>query len=216
MAMRMSLRRAFLCSLLACLPCGGLQASPIVIRDSIGPNSSLTDGMPGAGTIHNSGLTWATAGLVVDVPVDGKLSQASFVIFARDKDQLPENDLGDIYGFPMEFHVWSDGVQGGADSFAQNAVGNAVTGHIEVDVNNSTTSFIAVTPFGHTGPINEPNMFTTFLVTIDLSSFNIELQGGRQYVVGIIDNQNEFPTDGGFFPRQRVKGHGIRGFISRY
>jgi hypothetical protein len=109
----------------------------------------------------------------------------------------------------MEFHVWSDGIQGGADSFAQNATGDAVAGHIDVDVNTPQTSFITVTPFGHTGPIDNPNMFATFLVTIDLSSFNIALQGGRQYVVGIIDNQNQFPTDKGFF---RVSASRATGF----
>lgn len=81
----------------------------------------------------------------------------------------------------MDFHVWSDGVQGGPDSFFDNAsTRNSVSGHIAVSVNSTSSSVIAVEAFGITGPPTEPDRFTTFLVTIDLSSFNIELQGGQQ------------------------------------
>ena len=195
----MIVRRAILLSLLLVLPPGVLNADTLVIRDSIGPDSSLTDGMPGVLTIH-SGATWATPGLVLNAPESGELSEARFVIFARDQANQPENNLANIYGYPMELHVWTEGIEGWVDSFDENPRGFAVPGHIDVDINSSTLSFITIVPFGHTGPPNDPTLFTTFLVTADLSTFDIALEGGQEYVVGIIqDNESNFISGGGFF-----------------
>ena len=156
---------------------------------------------------------WFTPGLVVNVPADGELTQARFVIFARGPDpgNNPENNLANIYGYPMTFHVWTDGVEGGADSFDKNPHGDAVPGHIYITVNQQfTTGFITVEPFGTTGPVSVPDMFTTFLVTIDLSSFNIALQGDTEYVMGIFqDNDSNFITGGGFF---RISASRATGF----
>ena len=60
-------------------------------------------------------------------------------------------------------------------------------------------SFITAEEFGTTGPPGDPTKFTTFLITIDLSSFAIQLQGGQQYVVGVTNNFDNFVTGGGFF-----------------
>ncbi|MDZ4657317.1 MAG: hypothetical protein SH868_07020 [Bythopirellula sp.] len=177
---------------------GAASASTLVIRDSIGGGTTLTNGMPGGATVHN-GLEWNTPGLVVTAQENGKLTEARFVIFARGPTpaSLPENNLENIYGYPMEFHIWTDGVDSGADSFDLNPRGNAVPGHIDIDVNTPTESFITVVPFGITGPSNE---FTTFLLTVDLSSFNLTLEGGEQYVMGLIqDTESNFITGGGFF-----------------
>ena len=99
----------------------------------------------------------------------------------------------------MELHLWSDGIEVGVDSFDENPQGFAVPGHIDVDINSSTQSFVTIVPFGQTGPTNNPNMFTTFLVTADLSTFDIALEGGRQYVAGIIEEDANFITGGGFY-----------------
>jgi hypothetical protein len=197
----MTLRRVLFFSILLALLASASSASALVIRDSIGPDSSLTDAMPGLIT-HHDGLDWDTPGLVVNVPENGELTQARFVIFARGAAPgfEPENNLANIYGLPMEFHVWSEGIEGGADSFDENPQGQAVPGHIDIAVNTPTTSNITIAPFGHTGLPEDPHMFTTFLVTIDLSSFNVAVQAGTQYVMGIIqDNQENFITGGGFF-----------------
>ena len=112
--------------------------------------------------------------------------------------------MANVYGYYMEFHLWTDGIQGGSDSFDQNPQGLSAAGHIEEVVNSQSTSFITIETFGHTGPASNPNMFTTFLVTADLSSFDITLQGGKQYVMGIIDdNVDNYLTGGGFF---RISG----------
>jgi hypothetical protein len=42
-------------------------------------------------------------------------------------------------------------------------------------------------------------MFTTFLITMDLTSFDIELQGGQQYVVGVTQNNINFVTGSGAY-----------------
>ena len=176
-ATAMTVRRAIMLSLLHLLPSSVLKADTLVIRDSIGADSSLTDGMPG-GTADHDGADWGTPGSGSNCPEDGELAQARFVIFAYNglgPDFAPENNLANIYGYPMEFHVWTDGIgKVGVDSFDENPQGSAVQGHIEMNVNSSTQSFINVVPFGQTE--DGPDMFTTFLVTIDLSSFNIALQ----------------------------------------
>ena len=52
-------------------------ALEIVLRHSIGPDGTLTDGRPGASTIASGGTTWASPGMVVDLSgiVDGKLNE---------------------------------------------------------------------------------------------------------------------------------------------
>jgi hypothetical protein len=204
----MTRRHALFFSTLLALLASAPSASALVIRDSIGADSSLTDGMPGGSTDHD-GASWNTPGLVVNVPEDGELAQARFVIFARGVALAPENNLANIYGYPMEFHVWTDGVEVGPDSFDENPRGGAVTGHVDIDVNTSTASFITVEPFGITGPVSDPDMFTTFLVTIDLSSFNIALEGGTQYVMGLIqDNEPNFYW-GRILSHQCLAGYGL-------
>ena len=65
-----AMRRLTLLLTLFLLPYGQAFALPIVLRDSIGPDSSLTDGMPGGGTIHD-GNVWSMPGLVFEVPENG-------------------------------------------------------------------------------------------------------------------------------------------------
>jgi len=211
----MSWRSAILLSLFLGLPAEWLEASSLVIRDSIGDGTTLTNGMPG-GVTHHDGADWNTPGLVVTAPVDGELTEARFVIFARAGLVFPfppENNLANMYGYPMKFNVWTDGVEGGPDSFRLNPRGLVQQGeagpaaHIKIPVNSPTTSFITIVPFGITGPSNE---FTTFLLTVDLSSFDLVLEGGQQYVMGLIqDNEDNFITGGGFF---RISASRATGF----
>jgi hypothetical protein len=179
------------------VPCDFLH-SQIVVRDSIGVDTSLTNGLGGSSTFHEGG-TWNTPGMVVDVLNTGLLNQVQIVIFAGNVVGQPENTLANILGYHMRFHVWSDGILGGPDSFNDNAVGQNIPGHTRVDVNTSTASFITAEAFGETGPGKDPDLFTTFLITIDLSSFAIELQGGQQYVVGVTNDLGNHVTGGGSF-----------------
>jgi hypothetical protein len=201
-------RHVLFFSILLALLANASSASALVIRDSIGADTSLTNGMPGGATRHD-GLDWGTPGLVVTAPEDGELTEARFVIFARGPGPAfaPENNLANMYGYPMEFNIWTDGVEGGTDSFDENPQGLGVPGHIDIDVNTSSESFITLVPFGQTGPSNE---FTTFLVTVDLSSFDIALEGGTEYVMGLIQNNAEnFISGGGFF---RISASRATGF----
>jgi hypothetical protein len=202
--------------LLLSLACTSTHAASRVLRDSIfdpnDPNnpSSWTDGLGGGSTLH-PGPFWNTPGFLVDIleGESGILTEAQIVIFARDLDNQPENDLEDIYDFSMNFHLWSDGVQGGPDSFFDNAIGNAVGGHVNVSVNSTTASVIAVEDFGATGPTNNPTMFKTYLVTIDLAGFGIALQSGEQYVAAVIDPNRGLPGRGALF---RIIGSRATGF----
>jgi hypothetical protein len=71
----MTLRQVLLSILSLAFLARAASASTLVIRDSIGPNSSLTYGMPG-GSAHHDGNAWSTPGLVVNVPEDGELTEA--------------------------------------------------------------------------------------------------------------------------------------------
>ena len=172
-----------------------------VLRDSIGPDSNLTDGLGGASAAHDGGV-WNTPGMVVDVPETGDLAEVKIVLFAGTALGQPENTLANILGYNMDFHIWSDGIQSGPDSFFDNAIGQVIPGHTKVEVNRSTGSFISVQAFGMTGPPADPTLFTTFLVTIDLSSFNLQLQGGQQYVLGVTSPFGNFITGAGASFRQ--------------
>jgi hypothetical protein len=64
---------------------GTASASSLVIRDSIWPNSSLTDGLPG-GLANHDGSVWGTPGHVVNAPdIDSELTEARFVILHATK-----------------------------------------------------------------------------------------------------------------------------------
>jgi hypothetical protein len=200
-----SMVRSLLFGLLFCVCSGQVFAGIEVLRDSIGPDGALTDGLPG-GSTHHAGLDFSSPGLVFDTSNAGLLSEASFVIFARDASLNPENDLADIYTYHMEFHVWTEGILGGTDSYDQNPRGDALGGHILVDANTPDTSIINVEAWGQTGPPADPKQFTTFLVTVDLSSVGVELQGGQQYLMSLLHRGNNFGTTtggarsvGGFF-----------------
>jgi hypothetical protein len=164
--------------------------------------------MPGGATVHD-GSVFNTPGLVVNAPEDGELVEARFVIFALNDENGAINDLDTIYAFPMNFHIWTDGIEGGADSFDENPRGLEIPGHISREVNSQFSSFITVVPFGHTGPPDEPTKFTTFLLTIDLSSFNLALQGGTEYVMGIIQDDSNFVAPDAIF---RISASRVTGF----
>ncbi|QEG36007.1 DUF659 domain-containing protein [Bythopirellula goksoeyrii] len=194
------MRFALLWVLLISVISADASGASMVLRDSIGTDPSLSISDVGGATTH-SGTDWATPGMVLNAPTKSYLTQVQILIFARDGEFLPENDLADILGYPMEFHLWSDGIQGGPDSFADNAAAEpSLPGHISVDVNSPAVSFITAEEFGTIGPPTDPNQFTTFLVTIDLSSFDIVLEAGEEYVVGVIqDNADNFVSGGGLF-----------------
>ena len=211
----MNMMRSLLCLLLGFMLSQSVYAEVVVVRDSIGPDSSATDGMGGGSTAHN-GSIWTSPGMVFTMPQSGFLNQAKFVIFAIDQTlSQPENDLADILGYPMNLHLWTDGVTGGADSFEQNPELDLSTpGHIFSEVNTQSQSFITVQAFGETGPVGDPDLFITFLVTVDLSSFDIQLQGGEEYVMGLIHNNAvNFITGGGTY---RVSGSSFTGFEDVY
>jgi hypothetical protein len=165
-----------------------------VLRDSIGVDSTLTDELPGGSTAHFGGADWSSPGLVRETTNKGLLSEARFVIFAKNSTQDPENTLADISTYYMEFHLWTDGVLGGTDSFDQNPRGHSVGGHVIVDANTPLQSLIDVQPWGHTGPADFPFQFNTFLVTVDLSSANVEVQAGQQYVMSLLKKGTNFGT----------------------
>jgi hypothetical protein len=135
--------RLLLFGLLFCACSGQAFAGIEVLRDSIGANGTLTDGLGGASALHDGG-TWNTPGMVVDVAETGDLAEVKIVIFAGTPVGGPENTLANILGYNMDFHIWSDGIQSGPDSFFDNAEGRTlVPAHTKVEVNSSTASFIS-------------------------------------------------------------------------
>ena len=136
----MTLRHVGVWGILFLLPSSVLNASTLVIRDSIGADSSLTDGMPGGVTLHD-GSDWNTPGLVVNVPEDGKLTEARFVIFARGPDQrfLRKTIWPISTAIPWSFTFGRMASKAELIRLMRIRKGNLVPGHIDIDVNTPTT-----------------------------------------------------------------------------
>jgi WD40 repeat protein len=100
----------------------------------------------------------------------------------------------------MEFHLWTEGILGGTDSFDQNPQGTFVGGPIKVDANTPSTSIIDVQTWGHTGPGDFPSLFITFLVTVDLSGkIRFETVGHTERSHGVRVDGVNFSPDGSTF-----------------
>lgn len=188
-----------------------------VLRDSIGPDSSLTDGLGGGIVDGESWYIWGIAGFLVEPSQSGVLTEFQTVVFARSvlEGRPPVNNIEDILGFNLRFHFWSDGAEAGPDSFSENAYwrdAHMQPGHIDVNVNSPLESFISVEEFGTTGPPDDPTSFKTFLLSADLSSFGIRVEADQQYVVGITHGLT-FAGDGLYL---RVIGSRATGFEDMY
>ena len=70
----MRIRCLAACLLLLTLPLTA-HAESIVLRDSIGPDNTLTNGNPGGSTLHGGG-PWNTPGMVFDVPESGVVTES--------------------------------------------------------------------------------------------------------------------------------------------
>ena len=189
-------RVTFFLLVITCTHC--THAATIVQRDTIGPDSSWTDGMPGAAMVINSVsipelVTAGGSKFVADN--NGILQEAKFVVFASDSVG-PVNSTSFFDDFHLTFNLWNDGIQNGIDSFANNPVGTATNGHVrEVVWDPSvgvTTASIA--EFGHTGPPGNEFLHTTFLITVDLLGYDIPIENGREYVFNVVLDINAAPT----------------------
>lgn len=185
---------ASLCLLLLASPAFAVRT--VVLRDTIGLDSSTSDGQPGATALTDRGGAGAIPGVIFTAFDSGTLQEARFVIFALDSLSLPVNDASRILNEAgISFHIWKDGLLGTGDTFEANPFGAPLEGaHSVVTVHNPAdgTNLITVTPFGLTGPPADPSRFTTYLVEVDLSSLHIQIQAGQEYVYNIVKDTSVF------------------------
>lgn len=162
------------------------------MRDSIGPDSSLTDDLPGAATFRAGDYIGIplqlanTPGMVFTPQESGIIHEVKFVAFGSDGE--PMIDVADFVGTELDFHFWTDGLDGGPNSFVSNpAAYYDWPGHQHLRLVDGVTNLVEVEAWGVTGP-KDPNgeyieLFTTFLVTADLTSFGFEVEAGEEYVM---------------------------------
>ena len=185
-----------------------VDATELVLRDNIGEGSSATDGLPG-GESFRVGANFDTPGVVIPAtPVAGTLKQARFVIFARrGSTNGPPVDIDELEFMQFVeyvFHVWTQGVEGDGDTFDENPIGNSVNGHIKLEVNKDGQGPASVTLLGETGGRNES--FGTFLVSIDLTPFNIKVPANQELVMSLV---SENPSAVLRISQSRLKPDGV-------
>lgn len=172
-----------------------IAARIVTLRDTIGPDSSTTDGVPGAESF-NAGEHGHHPGAVFHATDSGVLKDVSFVIFARDTTGSVVNDPKRIQDeVHLTFHLWKDGVLGVGDTFESNPQGDSLSGlHTRYTVNdpNGITGLMSVEAIGRTGQ-RDPNEYTTFRVTIDLTGFSIPVQSSNEYVSSLIYDYDSMP-----------------------
>ena len=175
-----------------------MAARTVVLRDTIGADSSASDGQAGASS-ENEGDFGGHPGSIFVASDSGTLEEAKFVIFVEDNLNQPVNDAARLKSeLPLTFNFWKDGLLGSGDTFEANPFGDEVSGHTHIFVNdlNFELGLVTIEPFGETGPPLDPARYTTFLVTVDLSSFGIQVTHGQEYVFNLIKDidDNESPT----------------------
>ena len=170
----------------------------VVLRDTIGTDSSASDGQAGASS-SNSGEFGGHPGSVFIASHTGTLEEAKFVIFVETSTNQPVHDAVQVKNdLSLTFNFWKDGLLGSGDTFEANPFGDEVNGHTHIFVNDKVDELglVTIESFGQTGPPLNPANWTTFLVTVDLSSFGIQVTQGQEYVFSLIkdlDDQNGGP-----------------------
>lgn len=180
-----------ICALLA----SPAAAGEVVLRDTIGPDSSATDGKPGgvSTTFQTSGNGWNMPGMrftnVTARPL--RLLEARVAMFGRDLvTGDPVNDIPTLLTQPYQFHLWTDGIEGPGDTFENIPWGEESFGHVAIDLNFGGNDVLSVEELGVTGPPGQTSLFTTFVFSASLSEFDVVLQPGNEYVFNIVERSN--------------------------
>jgi len=176
--------------LLLALPTSALE---VVLRDTIGPGSSATDGTPAIGAATNRTTFWDMPGLRFSNPFPRsvRLSKIRNVMSSFDLlSSTPINDAEVLAGQPIELHIWLDGVLGEGDTFEANPGGMNTGDHPFFPLNFSQMDLITITPLGVTGPEGLPPDQATFLVTANTLSLNIVLPPSREFVYSVVESVN--------------------------
>ncbi|MGK0187806.1 MAG: hypothetical protein ACI9R3_003597, partial [Verrucomicrobiales bacterium] len=166
-------------------------SAEIVLRDNIGEGSAATDRVPGGESIR-LGANFDTPGVVIPpTSAAGILKEARFVIFARHGSTtgppVEPDELEFMQFVEYVFHIWTDGVQGDGDTFDTNPIGDSTNGHIKLEVNIDGEGPAVIAALGETGAQDE---FGTFLVTIDLRPYAIEVPENQELVMSLVSEDS--------------------------
>ena len=147
--------------------------------DRIGPDSTLSDGLPGAlasaypPTTNGVGAvleSWAAAGIRWTQSQNANATEARFVVFGRTDTMAPVTNLGQ---FHLDWHLWTNGAAG---FFAHPRQGDLVV----------AGGFGPTNPpvFGAT--TNQGIIYPTYRLAIPLTGSSVPLEAGREYVMALV------------------------------
>ena len=179
--------------LAASLASPAMATRTVVLRDTIGTDSSASDGQSGASS-SNAGNFGGHPGSIFVASDSGTLEEAKFVVYVEDNLNQPVHDAAQVKSeLTLSFNFWNNGLLGTGDSFEANPYGDEVNGHTHIFVNDSVDDLglVTIESFGQTGPPLDPAKWTTFLVTVDLSSFGIQITQGQEYVFNLIKDLDD-------------------------
>ncbi|MCX6917574.1 MAG: hypothetical protein NT167_31835 [Verrucomicrobia bacterium] len=146
--------------------------------DRIGPDSALTDGLPGALAVAyppaTNGLgdvvvSWGCAGIRWTQSVSAAASEARFVVFAR-TDSGPLTNLSQ---FHLNWHLWTNGAAG---FFSRPQQGDVV---VDGGIGPSAPAVFGTTT-------NLGVVYPTCLLALPLTTSSVSLEAGREYVMALV------------------------------
>ena len=173
-----------------------LLASPasaleIVLRDTIGPDSSATSDSNSSFANTNQGAGFSNPGVrVVNTSGKlGKLTEIKTVLVAKSlSGDEPINDLTIVEELRIEAHVWQDGLEGPGDSYDNNPAGFGGGAHVFQTVDYMTNASLELFSTGNA------DGYDTYLLTIDMSSQQILIEHGQEFVFSTMQGITG-PTD---------------------
>lgn len=167
-------------------------AEEFVLRDTIGcglfsyercevgdtRTAWATDGGPGAFSLTDQSTTWSMPGMTLANPIGRDLivTRASAVIVVYD-NLVQTDDVDLLEQTTLQFHLWSGGIEGEGDSFADNPMGAEVDGHVAIDMLFNTDLFAS--RLGTTVG-NQGFPHATYLMTADMTPYDVVIAADDQ------------------------------------
>ena len=158
-------------------------AVEVVLRDTIGPdgsNTSDTNSMYAHTNLDSAAFSSPGVRVTNTSSKVGDLKEVRTVVLVEESTGNPSNDLQRAKQIAIQFHAWQDGLEGTGDTFDE----APWSGQASLLIDYASNASLEVLSTGNS------NGYDTFLLTIDVTSLDIELHPGQEIVFSTV--QTEF------------------------